>query len=198
MLLKSDELWVLSESERYRLSKLALIEWKLARTKSTSDSSDCINQKRPRLKPSSARKKARNAHIGGTRMKSHTQKATRMSFKQRRRKDPTVALADEEESASPLLEEDIDTDLRRLQRLWEADDPADRNKDESFEMVADLFTGGGIIYAHMEADEVLQAKKELEDAGLPTDAANDSIWQHVLLKSRVLKVSFFTHKCDRT
>jgi hypothetical protein len=97
-------------------------------------------------------------------------------------------VADEEEPASPSREEEVETDLRRLQRLWEADDPADQNKEESFQMVAELFTGGGIIYAHMEADEVLQAKKELEDAGLPTDAANDSIWQHVLLKSRVLKV----------
>ncbi|CAM6127543.1 unnamed protein product [Calypogeia fissa] len=189
LLLKSDELWVLSESDRYRLSKQALIDWKLARVKSTSDSSDCINQKRPRLKPSSARKKARNAHLAGTRVKNHTQKAARMSFKQRagRRKELTVVAADEEEPASPSREEEIETDLRRLQRLWEADDPTDRNKEESFQLVADLFTGGGIIYAHMEADEVLQAKKELEDAGLPTDAANDSIWQHVLLKSRVLK-----------
>jgi hypothetical protein len=54
-------------------------------------------------------------------------------------------------------------------------------------VVAELFTGGGIIFAHMEADEVLLAKNELQEAFLPTDAANDSMWHSVLLQCRVLK-----------
>ncbi|BBN05220.1 hypothetical protein MPTK1_3g11330 [Marchantia polymorpha subsp. ruderalis] len=190
LLLKSDELWVPSESERYKLAKQALIEWKLARVKATNVTSDCTNTRKPRTKPSSARKSARNSSSApGTRSKNSLQKTTRLSVKERgaKKKETTAPVVEPVEPVSPPKEEVVDTDLRKLQRLWEADDPLDRNKEDTFQKVAELFTDGGIIFAHMEADEVLQAKKELEDAGLPNDAANDSMWQGVLLKFSVLK-----------
>ena len=38
-----------------------------------------------------------------------------------------------------------------------------------------VITTGGIIFAHMEEEEILRIKKELEDANLSTDIANDSV-----------------------
>ncbi|KAL3692483.1 hypothetical protein R1sor_006134 [Riccia sorocarpa] len=189
LLLKSDELWVPSESERYKLAKQALIEWKLARVKATPVTPDCTNSRKPRTKHSSSRKSARYSNSTlGTRSKTSLQKTTRLSVKERgtKKKETSSPVAELLDSVNPSKDEGIETDLRRLQRLWEEDDPMDRNKEDSFQRVAELFTEGGIIFAHMDPDEVLQARKELEDAGLPTDAANDSIWQHVLLRTRVL------------
>ncbi|CAM6036580.1 unnamed protein product [Sphagnum compactum] len=188
-LLKSDELWVLSETERYKLAKQALLDWKLARVKPTSLTPDCPVAKKTKAKAQSNRKSARNlTNISGSNKKA-AHKATRLNSKAERKRKDAVALSLVEtvkDCSLPSNETVPESDLRRLQRLWEVDE-AELSKDESFKVVAELFTGGGIIFAHMEADEVLLAKNELQEAFLPTDAANDSMWHSVLLQCRVLK-----------
>ncbi|KAJ7515905.1 hypothetical protein O6H91_22G034000 [Diphasiastrum complanatum] len=186
-LLQSDELWVPTELERYKLAKQAFIEWVLARMKPVIVDNDCSCTRRLRGKSISNRKHTRSVTAQNSSKGKASQKSGRCSNKDRGSKKETP-MGDEQKEAFSLLHEDVnETTLKRLRSLWESA-AADQTeiRMEDFRSVAELFTGGGIVFAHMEAEEVLQVRKELEDASFSTAAADESIWQHVLLKSRVL------------
>ncbi|KAJ7557953.1 hypothetical protein O6H91_04G018100 [Diphasiastrum complanatum] len=54
---------------------------------------------------------------------------------------------------------------------------------EDFCLDVELFAGWGIILPHIEVEELLQVRKEIENADFPTSTADKSIWLHVLFKS---------------
>lgn len=178
-LLMSDEIWVPNESERHKLAKQALIDWKLARLKVTSTPADSVTSKKHKSKSISAHKSVRNKSLRCNRLIS--------KIRSSKRKGSPVFV--NEISSPPQKEVDSETDLQKLRRLWEdiAAEPS-YGSPEDFDMCIDLFTRGGIIYAHMDVDELFLVKKELEDANLPSDAINDSIWQNALLNTHVVRL----------
>ncbi|KAJ7518203.1 hypothetical protein O6H91_21G058900 [Diphasiastrum complanatum] len=185
-LLQSDELWIPTELERYKLSKQALIEWVLARMEPVVADNECACPKRLTRKAISARKSTRSVTALNNLKTNGSQRSGRCSTKDRGGKKGTPS-GDEQKEESPVLHEVVnETSLKRLRILWEsaAADQTDICM-EDFRLVVELFTGGGIIFAHMEVEELLQVRKEFEDADFPTSAADESIWLHVLFKSRL-------------
>ncbi|XP_024537553.1 uncharacterized protein LOC112348726 [Selaginella moellendorffii] len=179
-LLKSDELWVTNESERYKLAKQALVDWKLSRRTSNVEGG---SSKRQRVAKSNSARKAAKTASGKSK-----DKGSKPSSKDKTKKKGEAS--SEQKAASSQQKEDLSsTPLKMLRRLWDedaAEEAAEVSSKDGFEMVMDLFCGGGITFAYMDANEGLQARKELEDANMPTDVVNDAIWQNVLLKTRVL------------
>ncbi|GLJ29715.1 hypothetical protein SUGI_0586130 [Cryptomeria japonica] len=179
-LLKSDEIWVPNELERHKLAKQVLIDWKIARVKVANTPTDSAASKRHKLKFTSAHKSIRSRSLRCNKLNSKISRGTK------RKGSPVCS----NEISSPQEKEvDSETDLQKLKRLWEenAADPSYGSQDD-FDMCIDLFTGNGIIYAHMEVDELFSVKKELEDANLPSDAINDSIWQNALLNKHLVRL----------
>lgn len=178
-LLKSDEIWVPNESERHKLAKQVLIDWKLARVKVASTAADCVASKRHKLKSTLAHKSVKNRSV----------RSNKLSSKIRGTKRKGSPVCSNEISSTQEKEVDSETDLQKLKRLWEENsaDPSNGSQ-EDFHMCIELFTGGGIIYAHMDVDELFSVKKELEDANVPYDAINDSIWQNALLNTYVIRL----------
>eukprot|EP01018_Ginkgo_biloba_P001565 Gb_27934 [translate_table: standard] len=178
-LLKSDEIWVPNEAERHKLAKQALIDWKLARVKATNTPVDSSASKRHKSKTISSHKSVRSRSL----------RCNKISSKIRSSKRKGSPVCTSENSSPQQKEVGSETDLQKLRRLWE-ENAADQlhGSNEDFNMCIDLFTGGGIIYAHMEVDELFLVKKELEDANLPSDAIDASIWQNSLLRTHVVKL----------
>lgn len=187
-LLKSDELWVLNEAERYKLAKQALIDWKLARIGSTG----ALDGYMPRKKGKSfySRKSSGNGQASRNSRTRSAQRGSRAISKERSSKKKEGGAAHSEPSNMADISKEVgETDLRKLRRLWEEEvgQQVDGYK-EGFEFCTELFTAGGIIFAHLEVEEISQVKKELEDANLSPDVANDSLWHHVLLRDHILKL----------
>eukprot|EP00250_Pteridium_aquilinum_P017299 c23557_g1_i1 orf=169-2049(+) len=185
-LLKSDELWVLSEAERYKLAKQALIDWKLARAESTGALDDYMPRKRG--KSFCSRKSSGSGQVCRNSRTRSAQKGGRSIPKDRTNKKKEGSALHLEPSSTADISKEVG-DLKRLRRLWEED--AGQQLDGykgGFEYCTELFTAGGIIFAHLEVHDILQVKRELEDANISSDVANDSIWHHVLLKDHILKL----------
>lgn len=195
-LLKSDELWIVSEAERYKLAKQALIDWKLARIGSAGSFDGSVPRK-TRSKSSLSRKLSKGYQASVVLKNKNAQRAGRTISKDRSsKKKGAGGLASEQKmTLTERPKEGGEVDLLKLQRLWEEDSGEQEDGCKGgYKLCTELFTDGGIIFSHMEADEVLRVRKELEDANLPPDAANDSIWHSVLLKAHVLK-SKDSHNC---
>lgn len=188
-LLKSDELWVLNEAERYKLAKQALIDWKLAQLESSGLLDDYMPQKRGKS-TICLRKSSGSGQVLRTPRTRSTQKGTRSTSKDRSsKKKEGIAVFSEPSDVPNIGKEGGELNLKKLRRLWEED--AGHQLDGckgGFEVCTELFTAGGIIFAHLEVNDILQVKRELEDANLSAEVANDSIWQHVLLKDYILKL----------
>jgi hypothetical protein len=104
--------------------------------KPTSLTPDCPVAKKTKAKAQSNRKSARNlTNISGSNKKA-AHKATRLNSKAERKRKDAVALSLVEtvkDCSLPPNETVPESDLRRLQRLWEVDE-AELSKDESFKV----------------------------------------------------------------
>ncbi|MCO5580297.1 hypothetical protein L7F22_034163 [Adiantum nelumboides] len=193
-LLNSDELWVVNEAERYKLTKQALIDWRLAQTDPTGEREagsfeDYTPQKRG--KSAGTRKSGVTGHVSRNSRTRSGRGSHSISKERSSRKKEGSALHLEPSSTVDSAKDVGELDLKRLRRLWESDSgqlAADGLKG-GFDLCSKVFTAGGIIFAHLEVIDISQVKRELEDAGLSSDVANDSIWHHVLLKDHILKLN---------
>ncbi|KAH7426260.1 hypothetical protein KP509_11G092600 [Ceratopteris richardii] len=184
-LLKSDELWVLNEADRYKLAKQALIDWKLAQVEAAGEKETSFPEelRRKRSKSMCSRKAGTSGVVVPRMSRTRTgERGSRLLVKNRQSKRKEVCVLQmESRHAVDIVKEREEQDLKRLRRLWETDAVG-------LELCTELFTEGGIIFAHLKVNEILQVKRELEDANLSSDVANNSIWHQVLLNEYLSKL----------